>query len=356
MDGMGADWELMGYFKTEEPPGSGIPRGLDLRRISLALRNGRLFVRAETDAAPPALGSTIFDLLVDENADGRPEHELAFNLSDTALPWRYEDATKGSINDRRFEAGRNSCVELAVPAELLPQGPFRVLPVFYDQEKEMNADEWHGWISIDPSALAAVERYGLRTDLAGQDTDSDGIPDVEEIANALDPTVRDNAAAVARLGPFVDGRDADWSGRSADTIMDTEDSGSLPPANDLASISWLVKNGSLFVLARTRAPVRASTDVMFDILVDLDGDGKADRDFAFLTSNPAAPWMYRNSPAGSSSPPGLAAAMGDVVEMRIPLSVIGNPAGFRILPIIRDMRTSNNFDEMWPWIRVKPGG
>lgn len=207
------------------------------------------------------------------------------------------------------------------------------------------------FLDRDGDGLLDVEEHFARTDPANPDTDGDMIPDGAERRLKTDPLRPDPPETAARHGPFVDGNPSEWKRIRSMEARDTLGDSSGGPALDLASLSYLIRDGMLHVMVRTRETPRAKPKIAFQLLADTDGDGQWDRNFGFFLDNPAQPWLYLLS-GGVRPLPGLKSAMGRVFEMAIPLK--GFPGKtVRIFPILRDHAAGKNLDGWGKWIVVR---
>ena len=199
--------------------------------------------------------------------------------------------------------------------------------------------------------MEAVERYGLQGDLWSNDSDGDGMPDGNEIEADLKPHVPNASEDIVAHAPFVDGRDTEWAWMKPMRIEDTKGDASSDQL-DFTRLSYVLRKGSLHVLAETAKPPVAKGGVIFDILVDINSDGSPELEFAFFLDNPKSPWIYRSATQEVEHSKELKASVGHVVEVSVPLSMI-DVSRFRILPILHDLESRSNYDEMGSWIEIE---
>ncbi|MEE8435402.1 MAG: hypothetical protein V3S64_11495 [bacterium] len=207
------------------------------------------------------------------------------------------------------------------------------------------------FLDRDGDGLLDVEEHFARTDPANPDSDGDMIPDGAELRLKTDPLRRDPPETAARYGPFVDGNPAEWELIRSRGARDALGDSSGGPNLDLAAMSYLIRDGMLHVMVRTRGTPRPKPKVMFQVLADTDGDGQYDRNFGFFLDNPAVSWLYVVS-EGVRPLPGLKGAMGRVFEMAIPLKGFRGKA-VRILPILRDQAAGKTLDAGGKWVVVR---
>jgi len=81
-------------------------------------------------------------------------------------------------------------------------------------------------------------------------------------------------------------------------------------------------------------------------------DGNLDIELAFMLTSPIYPWKYNSKQATSTNPDKLKADIDEVIEMAIPLNLIGSNY-FKILPIIRDNKKKMNLDEWKTWEKIQ---
>lgn len=207
------------------------------------------------------------------------------------------------------------------------------------------------FLDRDGDGLLDVEEYFARTNASNPDTDGDMIPDGAEIRLGTNPLKPDPPETAARHGPFVDGNPAEWKLIRSRSERDALGDSSGGPGLDFATLSYLIRDGMLHVMVRTRQTPRARPKVMFQLLADTDGDGQHDRNFGFFLDNPGLTWLYLVS-GGARPLPGLKGAMGRVFEMAIPLKGFPHKT-VRILPILRDQAAGKNLDTWGGWVIVR---
>ena len=209
----------------------------------------------------------------------------------------------------------------------------------------------------DSDGLSDGEEYARQTGPLSWDTDGDQLADGTEAQLRRDPLVfdADSAALMPEHGPFADGRDPEWKyfqhERQTDVIGD---SGGGAWA-DMTDLDYFFGGGKLHLLVKTAEQIEKEAAVFFDVLIDLDGDGAYDKEFAFYLSDPQNPWCYTPATSESGFVEGLSAGAAEVIEISIPLSAIGAPS-FSMLPIIRSDASKTNYDEWDTWVAAASGG
>lgn len=128
-------------------------------------------------------------------------------------------------------------------------------------------------------------------------------------------------------------------------------------------MNYTLKGNDLYIIVQNLYPIVPKDNIVFDILIDADMNWSPDYEFAFLMTSPAANWIYRDGPKTMFIPTNTLSSWnnekdekGNAVsffEMKLPLTEIGSPKKFQILPIVRDLNAGVNFDEWVNWIRVE---
>jgi hypothetical protein len=350
IDGVGDDWRILPHVFADEEEGDSSVPGFDLVRLAYNARDNLLRIAAWTKATPERRENVMFDVLIDTNFDRDTDLEFAFNLDNPAYSWAYSHSTEKSQSFAQMRSAGNEIFEIAIPLGLVGAEGFQFLPIVHDLEKRQNYDEWYDWISFDSNILLAVEKYKLTSDLWRTDSDRDGMPDGCEIRHNLNPIKADPGDVIAQFGPFIDGRDTEWSlmkGRLVEDEVGDSKSAHL----DFVSIHYLVRDGSLCIMAKTAERPKGEPRVIFDVLVDANLDGKHDLEFAFLLDNPNGPWIYRMSTQKVEHAAELKSSLNNVIEASIPLKIIGSER-FRILPIFHDLDGHFNYDQPGAWIEI----
>jgi hypothetical protein len=368
-DGLFTDWTHTGYWELTEQAEAKPPTH-DLIKLRLTIRRKCLFVAVVTSTPAPRTGSflnnLIFDLLIDLNDDREPDREIAFYLNKPDAPWVYYTHTKESSRLPELDTGLGEDgIELAVPLALPGQKQFAVLPIIRDTAGGFNYDEWQTWVKVDNGILETVAQHGLKTNLLDDDADKDGIPDVAEIYHNLDPFQVQDTVEIQKYGPFVDGQGGEWKVLPAVWVED-EDQQELVSPYDILGFYYLIRNKTLYCFAPF-IPKHATwsgkmSNLMFDVVVDIDKDDQADREFAFSLAAPQIPWLYTKATNKSIMPAGLVSALKEGVateassvvgaEMAIPLDLIGS-RNFRLYPIIWDKEKKQACEDFPAWIDVQ---
>ena len=349
-DGENTEWKLLPYYYVKEPAGDGQKPSFDLTIVFLNIRNGRLNILTQTERTPWKKNNTFFDLLIDMNNDHRSDMDFAFFLSRPAYPWKYLAHTGVSHMLPEIKGGMNRYFELSIPLSEIGADNFAVLPLIRDMDSESNLDEWRSWIDVDVGTFSGIEHYELQTDLRADDADSDGIPDRYELQLDLNPRLRNDKQDMKLFGPFIDGRDTEWHLISGQKVMD-DDLEPSPQNYDIHSYNWLIKDDRFCLAVFPKKPLPPSSQVIFDVLVDENGDFYTDLEFAFYLSNPAQTWQYVAATGKSFFPDGVESEMGRIIEISIPLEYLPNET-FSIYPILRNPEEGKNYEEAPHWIQV----
>ncbi len=351
IDGMGEDWKLLPYVSSAETEGDSSVAGYDLVGLEYGVRNGKLGIAVWTKEMPRLAEEVMFDVLVDIDFDGQTDLEFAYSLANPSHTWLYSHPTGTASSISGLKGAANRIFEISIPLSSVGTERFQFLPIIRNTEREENYDEWGSWTSVDRSIMEALERYGLQGDLWSNDSDGDGMPDGSEIEAGLNPHVPNASEEIVAYAPFVDGRDTEWSWMSPLRIEDADGDASLDEL-DFTRLSYILRKGFLNVLVETLKPPVAKGRVIFDILVDTNDDSSPELEFAFFLDNPKSPWIYRSATKEVEHSSDLKASVGPVIEVSVPLTKI-SAQRFRILPILHDMESRSNFDEMGSWIEIE---
>jgi hypothetical protein len=366
-DGDPSEWRACSSIERAEREGDG--ETWDMLRCALSVSGDSLVVAvfgprgtglaAAFPAESPRSAQAFADLLVDADGDGDRDQELAAFVLRPDEAWRYDVASASSRSPGAGKVGVGACLEFALPLASLPPR-FRVLPILRDMEAGRNLAEWDHWIEVDLAAYRAYRAKGLSGNPWADDRDADGIPDMAELASGLDPLVPAPLESLRASGPFVDGSPLDWrafSDPSPIRCAEYPDASGDSRSIDLLRIRALVKAGILYVCADYRAAGPVPKRAMFDVVIDANGDGMADYDFAFELSAPERPWRYDSAKGASDNPsPLLAAAPASYragpslapiepcFEIAIPLSLVPGSGPIRIYPIAYDLDAKTTLD------------
>lgn len=205
----------------------------------------------------------------------------------------------------------------------------------------------------DSDGLSRAAEFCHGTNPDDGDTDGDSLPDGAEILLGRNPRRidADGIELEKQYGPFTDGSGEEWPLFESASWNDSVNDMRGPYSTDMTQMSALIRGGMLHILIKTSEQAVASPYVFFDLLVDTNNDNYTDEEFAFFLGAPGNPWHYSVSTGEGKSLFGLKAAMGEHIEMAIPLNAISSQS-FRLLPIIRDNEAKMNFDEWDEWCDI----
>lgn len=342
IDGSMSEWNLFPWYTLSDTIGEAT--GPDFKSLKVLLKEDILYIAAEVNNTMITIPDTIFDILVDFDGDKQSDREFAFFMNDNRT-WTYSQGV--SQSDPDIKGGIGTEAEITIPLKYLPGEGFYIMPLFHNIKTSENYDVWDSWIYLKPDWLKSVNYYRLQSNLRDDDFDGDLIPDRWEIELGLNPLEKDSLATVKQYAPFPDGKESDWSVLNLPVISGKKEKGLWA----IDSLQYSVKNGFLCFMIKITTPLQAGKNVMFDILMDLNNDGRHDYEWAFLFIAPENPWMYSVKDGKSFYPENTFMAYGDVLEVMIPLEVI--PAeNLRVFPVIRDLEKGVNYDEFSHWIKI----
>lgn len=347
MDGIGEDWEYLPYFYSVErvsEPGSS---KIDMSSLKIYQSEKGVYILVEVAGVIEKVENTFFDILIDLSGNKIADLEYATYL-DQNYAWVYNHEAASSTVYNEIKRGVNKVAEMFIPKELISYETFSILPIFHNATGSFNFDEWDFWININQKHLNGIKTYSLKTNLKSDDSDGDLIPDIYELQNGLDPVKKDNMKKVVEIGPFLDGVGSEW-GFFDVKMLKNRRSNSNYLIKDIQSV---IKNGNLYIKVGIETPDNINEDVMFDILIDGNGDKRHDYEVAYMLHNPNYNWLYFVDEKRSENFNSVILQRGEVIEVKIPISLIPYK-NLSLLPIIRDIKKNINYDELFEWYNVE---
>jgi hypothetical protein len=204
---------------------------------------------------------------------------------------------------------------------------------------------------IDKDGIAGIDEYYLGLDQEKSDTDGDGFIDGLELEYGLDPAKPESPATLEKLalehGPFLDGSGWEWEYYDSIVVEDPEGDSKGGGHTDLLSYTYKIRDGYIYFMAKTAAPLKKQKGIFFDIIVDSDGNIKYDGDYAFNLDTPNNPWQYRNKTKKSYHPKGLESRMGEVIEIKIPLDHFAST--FNVSAMFKERKEWKTLDKAGGW-------
>ena len=123
-----------------------------------------------------------------------------------------------------------------------------------------------------------------------------------------------------------------------------------PGSFDIIKVEIASRGDFIHILVSTKnLPARAQ-GILFDCMIDTNGDFQPDTEFAFRLDKPREAWRYMAKDKSSSMGPLYIGAVSECIEMRFPMS--GLPDSFSVLVIIRDEKEAKNLDEGGSWFNI----
>jgi hypothetical protein len=182
----------------------------------------------------------------------------------------------------------------------------------------------------DRDSLANFLEADLATNLVGWDTDADGIGDGGEVisyrTDPLDPdTDSDGASDGSEVVIAVDGLPGDWAGIPA-LALDPQGDGESPDL-DIKSFRAVRYQDRLYMMVETYGLPTRGPHSRYVFFIDVNGDYLHDYTFIFMTDRRN---IGLQAPGANFGPDELLAAgtlmmTGQVAEVMLPLSLLGNP-------------------------------
>ena len=216
------------------------------------------------------------------------------------------------------------------------------------------------FLDSDRDGLIDIDEIYGSTDYKNPDTDGDMIPDGAETALGIDPAVPDPAEFLAKYGPFADGNPGDWNYVTSLKSFDVKGEGNS--GFDMTELSYTLRGEDLYILVKNEGVFKPADDIFFDVLIDTDNDNDTEYELAFYLPVPGGNWIHCSATKTAFNPENSACSWNIAgtekgvqtayFEVKVPLSEIGSPKSVRILPIIRNMKTSKNYDEWDGWIDI----
>jgi len=318
-----------------------------------------------------------------EYAKIRNHWGLEYTQYETDLPLLYDFRGKNE-NTRSFFYMKTFKLQYLLHRELGKDGYSKLLSKYSSIIKNCSSDDlllllntykksaWKdfltGWVFpgkygdvryddfSDPDCdnLLSIDEYYIKTRPDKADSDGDLVPDGTELALGLDPLKsagkKQTQQIIMEHGPFIDGEKTDWELLPCVIKQDKVDDAEKSEYNML-SMWYGFRGGYLSLYVKTGNPPMRGENIMFDVLADLDADGKTDREFAFRLDNPSQTWTYYYATGTHENIDNLYGGLNSGFEISIPRDSIGG-AMFRILPIVRDWEKEVNFDEWDRWVPV----
>lgn len=347
IDGSALDWEFLPYYYVRESIADKQGHMINMSALKIYRSEKGWNILIETEDVIERIENTFFDIMVDLDGDKKSDLEYATYL-DQHYAWVYDHKDGTSTIYSSIKSGLHSSAEMFIPVELLPNEKFSILPIFHNMPGGFNFDEWDFWIDIDKDLLQKINQYELQTNLLSDDRDGDLIPDVVELKHGLNPDKKDNRRTLRKFAPFIDGDDSEWKYIQTDQLKGKINKGEFQ-INYLQSIK---KEKSLYIMASIKYPELDNDQMMFDILIDTDGDKKHDYEIAYMLHNPNYHWIYYVEENSFENRSDIELKVGSVIEVEIPLSLIPHKK-LSLLPIIRHLEEGVNYDEFYTWYKVK---
>lgn len=206
----------------------------------------------------------------------------------------------------------------------------------------------------DSDGILSVDEYFSKTDPGKVDTDGDSLPDGVELSYGLNPLKKDSKATVKQItdqhGPFTDGVFTDW--QDLPRVILTEKQGdSTLSSLDMSLLSYTLKDDYFHLYVKTDAPPLQAENIMFDMLVDFDGDRQQNKEVAFFTAKPDHPWIFLSAEKDSIRPNTLHAGVNNGVEFAVPIDALQERFFFQVLA--RDHAKNINHDYWDYWVEVR---
>lgn len=347
IDGSSLDWEFLPYYYVTESVSESSSERINMSELKLYRSEEGWNILIETEEVIERIENTFFDILVDLDGDKHSDLEYATYL-DQNYAWIYDHKSLTSTIYSSIKRGLHHSAEMFIPHELLPYEKFSILPIFHNATGGYNFDEWDFWIDIDEDYLQKINQYNLQTNLLTDDRDGDLIPDIYELYHNLNPDKRDNRQTLRKLAPFIDGDDSEWKYTDSKLLKGEKKKGAYR-INYLQSIQ---RDEKLYVMISIDIPELESDQIMFDILIDSDGDKRHDYEIAYMLHNPNYHWIYYVEDNSFENRSDIRLKVGQVIEVEIPLALLPHKK-LLLLPIIRDLEKAINYDEFHTWYRVK---
>ena len=200
---------------------------------------------------------------------------------------------------------------------------------------------------VDSSRLPTLENLP-------KDSDRDGLTDDEERVYGTDPNNRDTDNDGRFDGEevhgyrtiFVDGARDDWDGIKPLWMDDQNDTRYKVPNSDLKSLTMSFDEKNLYFMIELYDG-KPSPDDSYDLMFDLNSDQSPDYTFNCYPKGLVDRWnLTKGGDYGDyvENPPGVEISSDDVLEVRIPLNLIGNALVFSLAShiFVSSVKTEND--------------
>lgn len=256
-----------------------------------------------------ALASLLLDLEIRHASKGRA------SMSDVLaeLYGKFGKFQGGTITNAHIEAAASKAAGASMKSffdqYICGRAPYNLDALFADDDR-------------DGISNAAEKLIG--TNLASADSDGDRYSDWFEYHQGTDPL---SAASKPMETIAVDGFQGDWEGVKAQEFDDS--AGDSSCATDIVKVRWRAEGPHLYFLMKLKCLPEMTERPRYFLNLDIDGDGFPDYNFGVMWGTLGDCAKFRKDYSTYDHKQideidGLA-AVGEVVEFKIPASVITNP-------------------------------
>jgi hypothetical protein len=215
-----------------------------------------------------------------------------------------------------------------------------------------------GRLEIIQTEMPTVNRLPI-------DSDMDGLTDDEERTYGTNPNNRDTDDDERLDGEevhgfraiFIDGSKGDWDGMKPLWVDEANDYKYKVPSSDLKSLTMSYDGGSLYFMIELHDG-KPNPEDSYDIMFDLDSDQMPDYTFNCYPKGFVNAWnltgigQYVESNL-IENPAGAEISSDDVVELKIPLNLVGNTRVFLLASHIFVSSVQTENDMFLPrWVSI----
>ncbi len=192
------------------------------------------------------------------------------------------------------------------------------------------------WQDTDSDGLLDIEERYIRSNPKSSDTDGDGLADGAEIQIGSNPLVAESSKVITNLladfGPVIDGNASEWSFLPAKKTVNSPANMKIPGHFDMIQFQYYWKDDFLYGALKTRdlPKVDSASNGYYFFLVDQSESAKTEGFGFWYRKDSMIGWEIRKN----DTPEIVVGRLGEVFEfkIRIPKS---DPTPKKYIPLIR---------------------